>query len=617
MKIFFKSVLIATVLISVTIANLSRGLCEEEQIVLSASDSRVLGEIVVDFKDNLSTDSDTVKKLAEKYNLTFKYNSFFSEKTKITLAETDDSRIQEIAAQLSQETGVENAEPSYVYKIFGKINDPLYKYQWNFKKVNAEKAWKYSTGKGAVIAVIDTGAAYENHGKTKKLEDLEKTSFKSPYNFVNNSDKAIDDNGHGSHVAGTIAQTTNNGKGVAGLAFNATIMPVKVLNANGTGRSSDIAEGIRYAADKGANIINLSLGSRFPSKIIEDACQYACSKGCLLVCAAGNDNSLFPNFPAGCKGSISVSAVRDDNQLAFYSNKWSGNTIAAPGGDMNVDQNNDGYMDGILQNTFKNGDTSAGDYVLFQGTSMAAPHVSAVAALLWSRGIKNPETIKDIITKTAYTKSLNLKSGYGAGILDAGAALQKACSDANKTEELSKKPEKKHSRNVLLEFAAALILLSFTASIIGKRGNTASLPLSVLYSLGVFAGSCGLFFLPSALLEKNMALTLITYGFTDWFIPLGLSNQFAVLFFKSSFVPLLVLVLSMPFANFKRFALGFSGGAGCALLISLITFNLPAPILGMIPWAKQIWLLVNIILCFGALFGVFKFIPDPVKINKK
>ncbi|MBC7808069.1 MAG: S8 family serine peptidase, partial [Akkermansiaceae bacterium] len=154
-------------------------------------------------------------------------------------------------------------------------NDPMYDQQWNFKMVGAEDAWKKTRGKGAVVAVIDTGVAAESTKKGKQCKDFNTTTFVKGYDFVNKDSDPFDDHGHGTHVAGTIAESTNNNEGVAGLAYESTIMPIKVLAANGSGYSSDIADAIRYAADNGANVINMSLGSNQPSSVIQKACQYA------------------------------------------------------------------------------------------------------------------------------------------------------------------------------------------------------------------------------------------------------------------------------------------------------------------------------------------------------
>ncbi|HLJ53386.1 MAG TPA: S8 family serine peptidase, partial [Chthonomonadaceae bacterium] len=234
-----------------------------------------------------------------------------------------------------------------------------------------------------------------------------------------------DDQGHGTHVAGTIAESTNNGEGVAGLAFEAKIMPLKVLSASGSGRTTDIAEAIRWAADHGANVINMSLGGPLPDKLMSSACEYAHNKGVTIVCAAGNSGREGVGYPAAYKDCIAVSAVGPKGDLSFYSSWGRQVAIAAPGGDKQVG----GDAGGILQNTVLPDDSGAmtDDYYAFQGTSMASPHVAAVAAMIVSEGVKNPDDVKAILEKSAAKKGPSEK--YGAGVLDAAAAVKLAADE--------------------------------------------------------------------------------------------------------------------------------------------------------------------------------------------
>lgn len=303
-----------------------------------------------------------------------------------------------------------------------KPNDPRYSEQWNFHMVHAEQAWALSKGKGITVAVIDTGVAYINCDRGAIARDFKKTRFVTGYDFIHQTPIAYDDNGHGTHVAGTIAESTNNNEGVAGLAFDATIMPIKVLSAGGAGTSAGIAEGIRYAADHGANVINMSLGGPFPDKLMAAACDYAHQKGVVIVCAAGNTGMEGVGYPAAFKPCIAVSSVGPKGDLAFYSSYGRQIAIAAPGGDSRVG----GPAGTILQNTIVR-DASGNpidDYYGFQGTSMASPHVAAVAALIESAGIRNPDDVKCILQKSAQPKEPAKK--YGAGILDAGRAVKLA-----------------------------------------------------------------------------------------------------------------------------------------------------------------------------------------------
>ena len=296
-----------------------------------------------------------------------------------------------------------------------KPNDPLYDKQWNFRMIDTEGAWERTRGKGAVVAVIDTGVT--------KARDFKQTTFTAGYNFVSKTANADDDHGHGTHVAGTIAESTNNNEGVAGIAFEATIMPLKVLSAEGSGSSADIADAIRFAADKGANIINMSLGSAYPSDVIHEACKYARKKGVTIVCAAGNSFREGVGYPAAFPECIAVSSVGPSGKLSKFSSWGKQVAIAAPGGDM-IDSKDPN--DGILQNTVYSGQD---DYFAFQGTSMASPHVAGAAALAYSQGTKDPAKIKDLLQKTASKPKVNNTKKYGAGILNVGKLTAKGAAD--------------------------------------------------------------------------------------------------------------------------------------------------------------------------------------------
>jgi len=232
-----------------------------------------------------------------------------------------------------------------------------------------------------------------------------------------------DDQGHGTHVAGTIAESTDNGEGVAGLAFECKIMPLKVLSASGSGSSANIAEAIRWAADHGANVINMSLGSPVPDQLMGSACAYAKKKGVAIVCAAGNSGREGVGYPAAYPDCIAISSVGPSGKLSFYSTYGKQIAIAAPGGDKQAG----GEAGGILQNTVMPDGNGAmqDDYFAFQGTSMASPHAAAVAALIVSQGVKNPDEIKSILQKSA-TRVSGPKNQYGAGILNAASAAQMA-----------------------------------------------------------------------------------------------------------------------------------------------------------------------------------------------
>ncbi|ONN27158.1 peptidase S8 [Thermosipho affectus] len=323
------------------------------------------------------------------------------------------------AEALKKISGVKYVEPNYIYRAYAVPNDTYYSYQWHYDAINLPKTWDVIKSANVIVAVVDTGVSFTH-------PDLQGI-FVQGYDFVDNDSDPTDpaqDVSHGTHVTGTIAALSNNGKGVAGVnwgGYGIKIMPIRVLGADGSGTLDAVAQGVRYAADHGAKIINMSLGGGGDSQILKDAIQYAYNKGVTIICAAGNENGPV-SYPARYPETIAVSAVRYDLQRAPYSNYGPEVDVAAPGGDTSVDQNGDGYADGVLSTTWtpNNGDT----YMFLQGTSMAAPHVAGVAALLYASGKTTPEEIRSALKNTAKDLGPTGEDDYyGAGLVDAYAAI--------------------------------------------------------------------------------------------------------------------------------------------------------------------------------------------------
>ncbi len=295
---------------------------------------------------------------------------------------------------------------------------------WGADLVKAPAAWEQGyTGRGIVIAVLDTGVDY-NHA------DLKDNIWTNPgeipgngidddgngyvddaqgWSFADNSNNAIDVNGHGTHVAGTIAGG-NNGFGVTGIAYDAKIMPVKVLNDDGAGSTNSVADGIYYAVNNGANVINLSLGGNFPNSTLEAAIEYASSKGAVVVMAAGNNGYPFTNYPARYANNwgLAVGAVDSNNQMANFSNQAGLSAfpyVTAPGV-------------GIYSTVPDN------QYATYSGTSMATPHVAGVVALMLSANPSLTDAqIRQIILETsgnstpgASSNSFNIRPGISEAI---------------------------------------------------------------------------------------------------------------------------------------------------------------------------------------------------------
>jgi serine protease len=380
---------------------------------LSGSLARIgeFDSIVLDLQDNPAAIA-RVESAAKSFGLTLERNSEFSEADHLYVAKGDRATLDKFRqSEFSQ--FLESAEPNYIYSSFGnKPNDPDYAKQWNLEAINAPDAWKIGKGKGVVVAVIDTGVT--------QVKDLSNTPFVPGYDFVNNRAKADDDNGHGTHVAGTIAQSTNNRYGVAGIAYEAKIMPLKVLSAQGSGTTADIAEAIRFAADHGAGVINMSLGGGGESKVMQEAIDYAHSKGVVIIAAAGNARRNAAEYPARYRHVIGVSATDAQSVKAPYSNYGAGVDIAAPGGNTQA-----GESGGILQETIDRR-TGQSSFKYFQGTSMAAPHVAGVAAAIKSIGIKQPDQVLDILQRSALKVTGDDRNFFGAGHLNAANALKLA-----------------------------------------------------------------------------------------------------------------------------------------------------------------------------------------------
>lgn len=339
---------------------------------------------------------------------------------------------EQMVALFQADEAVEYAEPDFLVRATFVPDDNYFSFQWNLDNsvtggIGMETAWDIQQGDpNVIVAILDTGVAYEDFAGFRQAPDLATTAFVPGYDFVNDDSHPNDDQGHGTHVCGTIAQSTNNGIGVAGVAFGCSIMPVKVLDANGVGGHFALAQGIHFAIEQGATIINMSLGGPDDSQTLRAAVAQAHRQGITFVCAVGNDfeEGSPISYPAAYDDfCLAVGAVRYDLSRAPYSNVASYIDVVAPGGDLLVDQNDDGYVDGILQQTFV-GQPNEFAYWFFQGTSMATPHVAGVAALLASRGITHPDEIREAIEATAMDLG---PSGwdpeYGWGIIDAAAAV--------------------------------------------------------------------------------------------------------------------------------------------------------------------------------------------------
>ncbi|MBN2183520.1 MAG: S8 family serine peptidase [Sedimentisphaerales bacterium] len=393
-----------------------------------AQNNHVPDEIIIKFKPDIP--AEIKNEIIGMYRCTVVGKCSFPDLQLLKTAEPEQA--EQMLSMYQNHDEVEYAELNHYFRQFLIPNDELYSYQWNFYNdtyggVHIEAAWDIHTGDpNIVIAVLDSGIAYEDFGIFRLAPDLARTRFVSGYDFVNNDAHPNDDNGHGTHVTGTIAQATNNGIGVAGVAFNCSIMPVKVMNSEGTGTTFDIADGIYYATNNGAKVLNMSIGTDFDTRTIREAVEYAYNSNVTIVCAMGNDfeQGNPTSYPAAYDDyCIAVGATRFDQNRAYYSNTGNHIDIAAPGGDNRVDQNGDGSPDGILQQTFDD-DPGVFAYYFAEGTSAATPHVSGAAALLISNGVTDPAMVREALEQTAEDLGpRGWDTQYGWGLLDIEAAL--------------------------------------------------------------------------------------------------------------------------------------------------------------------------------------------------
>lgn len=541
------------------------------------------GTLLVDLDDDVTAAE--IADLESRYGIDLQLNSIHADESQLQRADVPESRVARLVQQLRQEPVVETAERDGRYQSFGWMsyepNDPLYRHQWHMDQINMPAAWRLSRGRGAVVAVIDTGVAFRDEGESfRQVPDLAGTGFVPGYDFVDNDENPFDENSHGTHVAGTISQTTNNGIGVAGVAFEASIMPIRVLNRQGYGSWGDIANAIRFAADNGADVINMSLGGPIPSVSIWSAVRYARSKGVVVVAAAGNTGSRGVQYPGALSQVIGVSATRYDETLTWYSSWGPQVDVAAPGGDTRVDQNGDGMMDGVLQNTILPGTPMENDYVLLNGTSMASPHVAGVAALLVSQGISRPAAVERIMERTARTEDRNPEQ-YGAGIVDAAAALHHV---------------QLYHGAVKLALALALLgLLIFQL----KRSDQ----LDVKPGLGMFVtpilGASGLFFLPFLVgtMVPEPILTLLSQPVAAWDLVVLGPGGHANPLFHSALLPfgLVMVFFGVPAlrGSVAGFAMGTAAYLGfCSLWNTVDVTWLPYAFL------DHIWLWLNAAVCF-------------------
>jgi serine protease len=446
------------------------------------------GKVIVKFRDGGSAALHSVSLRSVSPTATVSERPDYADFDIITIDPSED--VEAVAAAFREREDVEYAQPAYLMHPMLVPNDPRYKeLQWNLPLIDIEKAWDIQPrpGESMIVAVIDTGVAFMNATIRTAIMGFRGDNgvlyppipnatipyaaatqlatdgrFVAPRDFPNNTSTPLDFDGHGTHVSGTVGQLTNDNIGVAGVAGNVKLMPLKVLCSQwdvlfGTPAfrcdSDDlVAQAIRYAADNGANVINMSFGRDSASNCatsrnapgcapaIEDAMNYAVSKGVFISVSAGNEfqrgnpTQTPAEIASRIKGAVSVAAVGLARNHAPYSSSGSWVELAAPGGGAGIADT--GY---VFQQTFSSRFTDTFDLpvslytaprfdifadVGYAGTSMAAPHVAGVAAMLMHQGITSPAAVEDALEKTAIDLGTPGRDNlYGFGLIDARNAL--------------------------------------------------------------------------------------------------------------------------------------------------------------------------------------------------
>lgn len=521
------------------------------------------GQIVVDAHDNLDTKD--IAALAADFGFSFVPTRLESS-TRIEIASVPAGDMPGVLARLARDPRVEHAEPLAKVRAMFVPNDPDMKQQWHMERIGAPRAWDFAIGRGVTVAVVDTGIACEDHGPFTKGSDLKATECVPGWNFVSGNEHANDDQGHGTHVAGTIAQSTNNALGVTGVAFGARLMPVKVLNEEGWGTTADVADGIRWAADNGAHVINLSLGGPRNSRVLQKAIDHARSKGAVVVAAAGNSGGNV-GYPGASDGVIGVSATGADDKLAPFSSRGKGVDIAAPG------------VKVVQQTICEKGRNNCLIFPGWNGTSMASPHVAGAAALVMSLGVTDAVAVEDALRDNArkVDDSDRGRLLYGAGILDAAASLSAVTV--------------KHTIYRLLALLVTTLLVARAAR---KQNDSATSPWRLAFMLPALAAGPGLFFFAPWILPRvSLPVDVLARPIADMDLLVGVSlHRFLPL--ANALVPFALTAVLFGVKRLRPAIAGLATGTA-AYLFATVAMSSAAGPFGRV--ALVAWCVLNAAIC--------------------
>ena len=544
--------------------------------------------IIVKFRDNITTSeiSQKLSLMGSSYQAQPKLNSIFSMKNHLYITKGDNTLLKLLQKSPLGEL-IEYVEPNYVYSTLEAPNDPEYSKQWNLHNIHVEGAWELSKGDGVTVAIIDTGIA--------KVPDLQETAFVAGYDFVNSRQDATDDNGHGTHVAGIVAESTNNNYGMAGVAYKAKLMPLKVLGEDGSGTVANIAEAIRFAADNGADVINMSLGGTGDSETLKEAIDYAYQKNVVIVAAAGNSNQNASGYPARYPHVISVSALDSTGAKAPYSNFGAGVDIAAPGGS---------ETGRIIQETIDPVNKKP-VFLELTGTSMASPHVAGVAALIKSVGVKEPEKVLNALKQSARKVSDDALNHFGAGQLDAAEAVKIASQGEITFQDFFRWLRDSGYLNPKFWIDdGAVAILPKILMVVGSyvlawvlRYYT-RFPFGGSLQLGLIMGSSGFFVLKPLYIYDwpHWPMRVLGSSLTEFG---GILNNSSILnpLFASVLIPLALMVLLLGNSVGKNFATGICLGVAACLGVSAIYSPTVWGLNNHL--VTQSFLIVNALLCVG------------------
>jgi len=382
---------------------------EPDPPATAAAGEIIPGEVIVQFSEG------TGAEVAQEHGLAVEAELGAPGEGGPALVSTEGRSVAQVVAELKADPSVEQVEPNYVVQLVNEgavaavgVNDPQTGGQYSLDRMRVRDAWSLSTGGSNVIAVLDTGVQYDHPDLAGRLLP--------GYDFVNNDNDASDDNGHGTWVSGIIAANANDGYGIAGISWSDKILPVKIMNREGTGSTSDLLAAITWSADQGADVINMSVGGFPYSQLMQDAVNYAFSKGAVLVGAAGNNRRQENFYPASFDNVISVSASQVDDEFSNWSSYGPNVDLSAPGSSV--------LTTNCYACTYADHHTW-GSHTYISGTSFATPNVAGVVALARARypGYSAQQIVDRLFSTVDDLGYAGWDNRYGRGRVNAYRAL--------------------------------------------------------------------------------------------------------------------------------------------------------------------------------------------------